>query len=684
MYSWNRNIVAKLATEKDLFLFSESNQNHVVSSVAEHVFGYINGAHGERYKKSSSEHIFCIDQLLQELLHNNYIAECLEGDNVKENVIGNNYASLTTEHLSEEVIDSLSDLTNRLQLHIFLVDDFLDPKISSLELLKPEQDTLLIKPFGHYPAISPIFSKDKACYHCFADRMLANQPIRKWWQLNKQESLFIPAKRETSQDIELFFQKLSSINFDALIIFDKSYQKVSEHSFRLDPSCPHCGESELYSGQLSEPVVVRSQLKNNYRDGGFRTEEPENTLAKLLELVDPVTGHICNSHTQKQVSKDKNVIFFSSFYTQPYNTNDFKPEKFIYTTMGKGISHKQSQISALSEAVERIASQYQGDEPKQYSRESDLAGRFVSVKELTPFSPGQYETFQESLHSQDLNQIHQCEPYRDEAIYWTHGWSLFSQEKVILPFNFCYANTPFEDKFTNFFHNGGSAGNCIEEAILQGIFELIERDAVAIWWYNKLGCPRVDFSAVSPLLLRQIEEQLSPEYDVWVLDLTQDIKVPVMCAVSQHRVSGEFALGFGCHLDSTISCQRALTELFQLIEIKDNNTSPFQLSQINAEAYLYGDQNNLHKLMPSELLSSDLKDDIDYCLAELKKIDLDIIVINNSRAVLGLSSVKVIIPGLCHIFPYFGLDRLYQVPVDMGYFEQPKQEAELNFLELLI
>jgi ribosomal protein S12 methylthiotransferase accessory factor len=131
-------------------------------------------------------------------------------------------------------------------------------------------------------------------------------------------------------------------------------------------------------------------------------------------------------------------------------------------------------------------------------------------------------------------------------------------------------------------------------------------------------------------------------------------------------------MGFGCHLDATISCQRALTELFQLIEIKDNNTSPFCFSDIPEESYLFGEEHS-SVLQVTNSNSLDLKVDIEYCLAQLKKIDVDVIVINNTRASLALSSVKVIIPGLCHIFPYFGLNRLYQIPVKMGFFKRSQE-----------
>ena len=38
--------------------------------------------------------------------------------------------------------------------------------------------------------------------------------------------------------------------------------------------------------------------------------------------------------------------------------------------------------------------------------------------------------------------------------------------------------------------NGCAAGNTREEAIVPGFLELVERDAYAIWWYNRLRVRR--------------------------------------------------------------------------------------------------------------------------------------------------------------------------------------------------
>ncbi|MET5116207.1 YcaO-like family protein, partial [Burkholderia pseudomallei] len=60
-----------------------------------------------------------------------------------------------------------------------------------------------------------------------------------------------------------------------------------------------------------------------------------------------------------------------------------------------------------------------------------------------------------------------------------------------------YAESPASSGAEYCVHNqnGCAAGACIEEAFLQGLLELVERDAVAIWWYNMLLRPAVDIES---------------------------------------------------------------------------------------------------------------------------------------------------------------------------------------------
>jgi len=46
--------------------------------------------------------------------------------------------------------------------------------------------------------------------------------------------------------------------------------------------------------------------------------------------------------------------------------------------------------------------------------------------------------------------------------------------------------------------------------------------------------------------------------------------------------------------------------------------------------------------------------------------------------------VKVIVPGMRQFWARFGPGRLYQVPVQLGWFAKPRREADLNRAYLCI
>jgi len=74
------------------------------------------------------------------------------------------------------------------------------------------------------------------------------------------------------------------------------------------------------------------------------------------------------------------------------------------------------------------------------------------------------------------------------------------------------------------------AGNTLEEAIVQGFLELVERDAYAIWWYNRSQRAEVDLSQFNDTYVSDLYSQLAESgRKLWVLDVTSDLGVPTYC-----------------------------------------------------------------------------------------------------------------------------------------------------------
>ena len=266
--------------------------------------------------------------------------------------------------------------------------------------------------------------------------------------------------------------------------------------------------------------------------------------------------------------------------------------------------------------------------------------------------------------------------------------SLTRRERCKAPLSYCYANTPFarEEELCRFDSNGCAAGRSLEEAVLQGLLELIERDAVAIWWYNRLVVPALSPSLVGPVLLATLRRWLEPTWDWWLLDVTHNLDTPACVAVARRRSDGQYRLGFGCHVEAGLAAQRAATELCQLIAVGEQRGAAFDFASMADEPYLHplATEDRAAPALSTSTGYDDIRDAIEACVARLAARGLEVLVHRYPAIDEALLVVKVIVPGACHIWPQLGAPRLYQVPVGLGWAPRALAEHELNPLPLFV
>jgi ribosomal protein S12 methylthiotransferase accessory factor len=231
-----------------------------------------------------------------------------------------------------------------------------------------------------------------------------------------------------------------------------------------------------------------------------------------------------------------------------------------------------------------------------------------------------------------------------------------------------------------------AAGTCLEEAVLQGLLELVERDAAAIWWYNRLRRPAIDLdSFADPYFdaLRADYRRLG--WTVWVLDLTHDLGITTCVALAHEPRSDRFTIGFGCHLEPRLAVQRALTELNQLFDPAGAQRAPWDVGRVADRGYLFPAEGAAiaAERLP-QIDGADLRADIEHCAARLDRAELELIVVDKTRPDIELCVAQVIVPGLWHFWPRFGPGRLYQVPHALGWLAQPLGEHELNPVPLFV
>jgi ribosomal protein S12 methylthiotransferase accessory factor len=235
--------------------------------------------------------------------------------------------------------------------------------------------------------------------------------------------------------------------------------------------------------------------------------------------------------------------------------------------------------------------------------------------------------------------------------------------------------------------NGCAAGNTLEEAILQGLLELVERDAMALFWYNRVSRPVVPLDPADPFVESVLACHEAHARKVWALDLTNDLGIPVTLAVSADATGGRIATGLGAHLEPRLALSRALSELNQCCPWPDLPSPPtgdqaiarwLNEHTLDTDSYLLPGNPEAERSRKRIVSVFDLRTDILACVEALKSAGLETIVLDLSRPDIPLSVVRVTVPGLRHFWARFAPGRLYEAPVKLGWRDQPLLEAELN------
>jgi ribosomal protein S12 methylthiotransferase accessory factor len=355
-------------------------------------------------------------------------------------------------------------------------------------------------------------------------------------------------------------------------------------------------------------------------------------------------------------------------------------------------------VSALAEAIERYSGEFQGDEALVSASYRALAGEAIHPNTCMLFSESQYAVRDEiNAGESALETI--PEPLDETAeIEWCPVWPLDGGAVRYLPATYCFYDAGEEGaRFASADSNGCAAGACREEAILQGFLELVERDAVAMWWYNRVRRPPVELASFQQSFFDEmVAYHRSINRDVWVLDLTTDLRIPVFAAVSRRtdKNAEDILIGFGAHLDARIGIQRALTEVNQslpaVISVNANTPDAYagqnraaiswwQSATLRTEPYLTAaDCSPMSRSSYSHTPTNDILEEVMECLRRASALGLRVFVLDQTRPDTGLEVVKVIVPGMRHFRPRFAPGRLYDVPVELGWLKEPTNEHELN------
>ncbi len=574
---------------------------------------------------------------------------------------------------------------NTSVLDVVLIDDYLHPDI--LEIHKKNLETrrpwMLIKPNGYQIWLGPIFNtlKKAGCYLCLKKRV----------EINQIERTLITLKKNLKRPPSLSAAKLP-LTFDLasvlMAVEIKRYlQNPKDHS-------------------LNGKILTMNTLKWSTRYHHVLIEEDcshckSQGLDKIWHYVSPISGVISQIKTYKLPGC---YVCHTSFNTPDQNHNILKEtDQYRIVCAGKGFRRSKAKLIAVSEALERYSGFFKGNEVRIVDSLQGLGSKAIHPNDCMLYSQTQYQ--QRNAINNKGNPFNQIPlPFNEnQEIEWSPVYSLTQNQEFYLPTQFLYykyhshpLKLPNSPLYCQHDSNGNAAHFNYESAILHGLFELVERDAVALWWYNRLSKPQVNIKNFKDEAIDSfIKEHTSLGREFWVLDLTTDLEIPVFTAIScRKKEESEIVFGFGCHLNPKIALKSALLEMNQMllmerflnkkdekIIIRKEIQEWLKFSNLKNQSYLK--PNNQYQSKFDIFLSSE-EEMLKFSSILLKRKGINILLLDQTRPSINLKVLKVIVPGLRHFWPRFAIGRLYEVPVKMGWLPKALQESELNPIDFFL
>ena len=613
-------------------------------------------------------------------------------------VKGGNELGAALTRLGVRLVKGSADLT------VTLVNDYLEEQLAELnrQHLVDRSSWLLVQPSGIFPLVGPVFSPGKsACWACLADRMYRNREVKALLDRGQARCVAVsplarnPFGQSAIQLAAVEIAKAIATEFrtdlrDHVISLDLLGSTIVRHYVAARPQCPSCGRKKLRDPRRAPvPIEPTAGTKLVMTSGGYRAFSSRATVARFRKHVSPLTG-VVSRLERIDVDLPLNTNYYAGHnFSAPAESVDELRAGLSGGSFGKGSTAEQGEASALMEAIERYSGIYQGDEIRVMRRFTDFApGDAILPNDVLLFSDAQYRADQAPT---DMEGTPTPEPFdRSAEVEWSPVWSLRDERFKYLPTSllyFFYRGGPTTGQ-VHADSNGCAAGNTLEEAIVQGFLELVERDSYAIWWYNRLQRAEVDLAQCDDSYVRDLQIQLAETgRRLWVLDITSDLGVPSFVAMSHAKQdSHDFVeYGSGSHFDARIALLRSLTELNQFLSIglmgarnagSDDGSGPFRLAD---HPYLTPNGNPAARPdFGSKFGRLDRREQVMACVQIAKRAGLDFLVLDQTRPDIEVPVARVIVPGLRHFYRRFGPGRLYDIPVKLGWLERPLSETELN------
>lgn len=481
----------------------------------------------------------------------------------------------------------------------------------------------------------------------------------------------------------------------SIYLIDRRSLKSSLHPVVADPLCPLCGQPPEDS---SARAAISLQPAPKPDAASYRVRSVDGFGGALRD-------RFCDSRTGivSELFRDEPAPFASVAAIVPSLAG-------IEVAGGRSHQYPGSETAALLEALERHCGRMpRGVRPIVQGSFNQLEGEALDPRSVGLYSNEQY-----------ARPGFPFEPFDpDMPIDWMWGFSLARERPILVPLSLAYYSSASGESWVNEGSNGCAIGGCLEEAIVHGMLEAVERDAFLMTWYGRLPLSPIDPMSSGDKELELMLHRLRAVsgYETFLFRMTMENRIPAVLAVAKTMRPWRMNLlvGAGAHLDPLRAAKSAIHEAAGLAEgLQDRFAAereelermlrdPFRVSRMEHHSLLYGlpqaedrlafllrsgsDRLTFAQAFAAPPARPDLTDDLRAMVETFKRLGLETIAVDQTSpeiGCMGLRCVKVLIPGLLpmtfgHPFARLeGLERVLRIPAELGYAPGPLAAESLH------
>lgn len=425
--------------------------------------------------------------------------------------------------------------------------------------------------------------------------------------------------------------------------------------------------------------------------------DPAQTLDKARHLVDAESG-IIRVLYESPVDPDAPQVF--GFGSVLADTSRYDVESFGLVNGSTSIAREQAAAGAVGEAIERYACRL-------VPYANLVRGPYAALAD-DALDPRLTVLYDEEQHARPRFPYRPFDP--DETISWVRAHCLTTNAPILLPAVSTYMADVDEDGTRPLVQqttNGLACGNTMEEAVLAGLTEVVERDASMRTWYRRVSAPRLDpTTATDPGLLTCLGLFERARVPVVLVELTQDTEIPVVLAATRLGAAEHHAPVFAT--SAALSLQRAargaLEELAQCIPwvkvmLRQRAGKPDKpvdrLSSTEDHVMWVTEPEQQHRVefltagsvtqrldRPEAASGADAAVDVAECVSRLAAVGLDVVVADVTPpdvAAVGLTVARTVVTEALPLYFGSGLWRIGrraagsspEAPGPLNYFPHP-------------